>query len=525
MPDMTLAPANTKPPQPVWWHRWLGAAAVFTGGVMGTMDTFVLYVAMPHLRGVFSVTPSEISWISTSYAIAALVCMLVSGWLTARFGRKQVYQSAIVVFIAASAVCGLSDSLEALIALRVVQGGAAGILLAVEIMILRQTFGPHEIGKVMGLYGATIMVGPGLGPILGGWIIDHYHWSHIFYLNLPIGALGFLLVQRFVPPDTPDPAARQARFDLAGLVLLVVGVFCLIWLLERGDRLQWFEAGSNVALLWAACAALALFVAHELMTPAPIIQLRVLRVREFRSTVFLNFILYFIVTGTLFILPIYMQELLRFSPTKAGTALVPRALVMMCFFPLVGLLFKRVPPKLLICAGLLAGLVSAVQMSHFTHETGLDDMTWPLVLQGLAVVLVLVPLSSVGLMYVDKHDIAAASSLDSTLRQFGGSLGVAVFASLLTHYQLRAWGEFRHHISLFKPLLYDRFNRLVITSFKLRGQDDSTALDSALRMMNSRVMLQVGAVTYRNLFEWVAVAFALLLIAVLILKVKKRVDA
>ncbi|MBA2676077.1 MDR family MFS transporter [Ramlibacter sp.] len=502
-------------------RKWLGALAVFTGAVMGTLDTFVLYVATPHLRGVFSATASEISWISTSYAASALVCMLISGWAAERFGRRRVYQSAIGVFLAASVACGLTRSLELLVAVRVLQGGAAGVLLAVEMMILRQSFGPTELGKVIGVYGATTMVGPSLGPFLGGWIIDNLDWRAIFFINLPIGVLGFLLVQSFVAPDPPRAERAQAGVDWPGLVLLAVGMFSLIWLLERGDRLYWFETRSNVALLWLACASLALFVAHELMTPRPVVHLRVLRVPEFRRVVVFNFALYFLVTGTLFVLPIYMQELLRFSPTKAGTALAPRALVMMVVFPLVGMLFRRVPPKLLVCAGLAAGLASAVLMSGFTHETGLHDMMLPLILQGVAVALVLVPLTSVGLMSVDRADVPAASALDSTVRQLGASLGVAVFATLVTHFQLSNWGAVRHSVTVHNPLFYERFKR-VNEFFMVRGTDDHTTLQSAYRLLSARVTQQVGVLTYHGIFELVAAAFAVLLAAVVVTRLQGR---
>lgn len=501
-------------------HRWCGAVAVFTGAVMGTVDTFVLYVATPHLRGIFSATAPEISWISTSYATASLVAMLISGWFSDRFGRKTVYQWAIATFLLASITCGLSASLQMLIAARIVQGAAAGILLAVEITILRQTFPPDELGKVIGFYGATTMIGPGLGPLLGGWIIDNYHWSYIFFLNVPVGIFGMFMVERFVTPDAPAGRRSDQAFDWFGLILLTFGMFCLIWLLERGDRLFWFEDTSNTVLLWAAIGSLAYFVAHELETRNPLVNFRVLRVREFALVVALNFVLYFVVTGTLFVLPIYMQELLRFSPTKSGATLAPRALAMMVFFPLVGWLFKRVPAKVLVCSGLAIGLYSALLMRFFTHETGVGDMALPLIAQGLAVTLVLVPLTSVGLSHVDKAEVPAASALDSTVRQLGGGLGIAVFATLITRFQLEAWAEFRHSVSLFSPLFYDRFGR-VKQFFMMRGLDDHTVGESAFRLLNARVTQQVNSVTYRNIFELVALAFASLLLVALVVRIRR----
>lgn len=497
---------------------------------MAAIDTFILYVATPHLRGTFSATVSEISWVSTSYAVSSMICMLLSGWLCNKYGRKRVYQSALMVFIVGSALCGTAMTLEFLVFSRIIQGVGAGILLPVENVILRRTFPPSQHGLVMGIYGTTIMIGPAFGPIIGGFIIDHYHWPLIFLVNIPIGLISLIMVQHFVKDDEVVGAARvdyqssnqnrDAPVDAFGILLLVLGMFSLIWLLERGDRLYWFHAPSNVILLFLACFSLSLFVAHELMVKRPAVDLRVLANVTFSTATFLNFLMGFMVSATLFILPIYMQESLDFTATKAGTAMAPRALVMMLVFPITGYLFNRVPPKALIVSGLLLGFYSAFLMSHFTHETGWHDMILPQILQGAAVALVLTPLSTVALMGIKTDRLPAAAGFDSMSRQIGGSLGIAVFATLLAHYQQVSWELLRHKVSMAYPLLFKRFDG-VLNFFLTLTPSRSYAYEQSLRLLNARVEEQMASLTYMNLFQIIALCFAVMAVIAMLSKLKR----
>lgn len=501
-------------------NKWLTAISVFTGTVMSTIDTFILYIAYPHLRGVFSATVSEISWVNTSYSVSALVCMLLAGWLCDHFGRKNIYQAGLVIFVASSLLCGLSSSLMFLIFARILQGVGAGILLPVENTILRKVFPPHEHSRVMGVYGATVMVGPALGPLLGGIIIDNFHWSALFYVNIPVGLIGLIMVQQYVPLDVAVKSHAEEKFDWLGIIYLIIGIFSLIWLLERGDRLYWFETFSNTLLLLSSISFLSLFCAHELMVEKPAVDLRVLQNRVFRATVSLNFLLGFVVTATLFILPIYMQEVLLFTPTQAGETLSPRALFMMIVFPVFGFIFNKFNAKVMVCTGMLVGFVSAICMSKFTHETGGHDMIFPQILQGLAVVLVLIPLTTLGLKSVRPEQLAAAAGLDSVSRQIGGSLGIAVFASLLTHFEETFWGVLRHNISLAFTVFYKRFSDLIVF-FELSGSSHVIAKQEATFLLNYRVHEQVLVVTYMNIFQIISFIFLFMFIFTLIVNFDK----
>ncbi len=308
-------------------NKWIVAISVTTGAMMAAVDTSVLNIATPHLRGVFSATTSEISWISTGYLLTVVMGMPLSGWVCKHFDRKKVCQGGLFVFIIASMLCCFSTDLNSLILARVLQGMGTGILLPVEQVILRQTFPPKEQGLAMGIYGVTIMIGPAIGPLLGGLIIDHSHWSLIFFINIPIGIAGLLMIERFVPEMPVEASTKSTgnKPDMAGIALLATALFPLLYLLERGDRLDWFETQSNVILLLVFISAITMFCAHELMTLKPAVQLRILANRAFSSAMLMSFVLGIVVAATLFVLPIFMQDVLGYSATDAGMALVPQS--------------------------------------------------------------------------------------------------------------------------------------------------------------------------------------------------------
>lgn len=488
---------------------------------MSSIDTFILYVATPNLRGVFSATIAEISVISTSYAIASMIFMLLSAWFVQQHGSKRVYQAGLVLFVIGSALCSAAHSLEFLILSRVLQGVGAGLLLPVEGVILRRTFLPSQHGLVMGLYGTSIMCGPAFGPMLGGLIIDKFDWPLIFLVNIPVGLISLIMVSYYVKSDREEEIKRNLSLDIPGVILLATGVISLIWLLERGDRTFWFEDSINIVLLMIALSAWAMFFAHEVMVKRPLLDVSVLKHRAFTTANTLNFLAAFIITGTLFVLPIYMQELLLFSPTQAGTSMAPRAFVMMLAFPLVGWLFNRVPLRVLITSGLLMGIWSGVLMSQFSFETGWHDLIFPQIVQGVGAAFVLGSVTTAALISIPREKMAGASAIESTTRLLGSTLGIAFFASLVTHFELQTWEIFRHNVSMSSSVLYKRFAGL-ITFFHTETPSAAVALEKAYQALNQRVMIQVLSVTYKKLFQLITVGFIAMLIISLFISMNQK---
>jgi MFS transporter, DHA2 family, multidrug resistance protein len=494
-------------------NKWLVAASVTFGALMAAVDTSILYVATPHLQGVFSATVEEISWASTSYLIAAVLTTPLVGWLCSHYGRKTVCQSGLLIFILGSVACGMASNLHFLIAARLIQGFGAGILLPVEQVILRQAFPAKEQGFAMGVYGVTIMFGPALGPLIGGLIIDNAQWQLLFLVNVPLGIIGFLMVRRFVndpevqQPSPASPPGGRINIDWLGILYLASAVFSLLWLLDRGERHDWFETTSNCVLLFISIATFIMFCVHEWVTPKPAVDLKILVNPGLSSGISMTFLLSLIVAASLFVLPIYMQEVLHFSATQAGIALMPRAITMMVCFPIAGYFFSKVSPRLMTCIGISIGIYSAWLMTNFSHQTGMSDIIFPQVLQGIAIVCMLTPLSTLVLMHAPKENLAAAAGLNGFARQLGSSMGIAIFATLLSHFELVVRGEFIHKINWSFPLLRERFTTVIQFFYIRTPVGESTALQQALSRLNMNVDVQVQAMSYVKIFEWITVLF------------------
>ncbi len=505
----------------VYPNRWLIAIAACAGSVMATMDTFVLFVSGPYLRGVFSASVSEISWLTTSYATSSLVFMLLSGFAVQALGQKKAFIAALCTFLLGSFLCAVSESLESLVFSRLVQGAGAGVMLPVEIVILRNIFPPKKHALIMGLYGTTVMSGPAFGPILGGIIIDSFHWSLIFLINIPIGIFSLGLIIRYLKQDDGEREAVKKEIDWIGIIFLVLGIFTLILLLERGDRTYWFDTRENHFLLFIAMFSLSMFVAHELKTNRPSVDFSVLCSPAFASAAFLIFSLSFVVSSTLFILPIFMQELLGFSPTEAGTSMAPRALVMAIIFPLSGWALGWVNPKPLILSGLFLGMVASALMSKFTHESGWHDIIIPQIILGVGIALVLTPLNAVALTYVPNDKLAAASAFEATSSQLGSTFGITISAALYSHLEKANWAILRHNISFSNTVLYKRFAG-VVEYFRDSTASRYESVEKAFRALNGRVTEQILSLTFMHMFQLAALAFLAMLIVAAMAKLSPK---
>jgi len=505
-------------------NKWIIAASVTFGALMGAVDTSIMNVAIPHLRGVFSATTEEISWVSTAYLLSAAVMMPLTAWLGRGLGRKRVCLGGLALFIVGSVACGLAPTVPALVAARVLQGVGAGVLIPIEQAILRETFPPQEQGLAMGLYGVTIMLGPALGPVLGGYMIDELTWSWAFYVNVPVGLVGYAMVSRFVH-DPPHLVRTREPVDLAGVATLVLGLAALHVLLEQGERLDWFAARINVVLLLVAVGALAMFVAHEVATPRPAVDLRVLLGAPFASAVLIGGVVGFVVFATLFLLPLFMQDVLHYSPTQAGLMLMPRALVMLVAFPVIGALYRRVPPRLLIGAGLVLGAQSALLMSRFDADTGRAELVLPQVLQGLGLACILTPLSTLALLSVRREQVAAGAGLNNLVRQLGGSLGVAVIATLLVRFDAQTRASLVHNLVEGDLRLQQRVANVTEWFWSRGGVDATTAARQALDRLDGRLSEQVYVLAFERAFSWMFVLFMVLLPLLLVLREPGRPKA
>ena len=509
-------------------NKWLVTVSITFGTLMGAIDSSIVAVALPHMMGALGASGQEITWISTGYIIANVVVMPLTAFLGRLFGQKRVYLVCLALFLVGSILCGTARSLPALIFYRALQGLGAGALQPTEQAILRQTFPAKEQGMAMALFAMAIMLGPAVGPTLGGWIVDNYSWPWIFFINVPVGVLGMVMVPAFVPEDADivaenrELAARQRKnIDWWGIALMVIGLCSLQYVLEEGDRNDWFESSLISAMTAVAVIVIALFVVRELTCDVPAVNIRLFKDPVFLSGTLIGSLMFALLMATMFLLPLFMQTLLGFTATEAGLALMPRVFVMMAAMPVVGRIYNIVSPRIVIAVGVFFIALGAYNMSHFTLVTGQRQVILALTAQGLGFACLFVPLSTVALSAVPRHLMADATGLNSLFRQVGGSIGLAIGATLLARFGAQARTSIVSHVTAADPSAVERL-RQNTAAFRAHGFDAATAQGMALRAVDSAVQAQSTLLAFERVFLLAGLCFLLVLPLLIFLKTPEQ---
>ncbi len=524
---LAYAPAAER--QPV--NKWLVTVSVSFGTLMGAIDASIVNVALTHIRGSVGATLEEITWISTGFVVATVLVMPLTAFLGRLIGQKRLYMISLVVFLGGSALCGMAWSLWSLVFFRVIQGFGAGALQPTEQAILRQTFPPKEQGMAMALFAMAVMLGPAFGPTLGGLLVDNASWPWIFYINLPVGALGLFMVWRFVhePEDIRKAniaaaVEQKKNIDWQGIALLSVGLSALQYFLEEGDHESWFDSRAITAAALIAAVALIAFVLRELSAKVPAVNLALFKDPVFASGTLIGAMMFAMLMANLFLLPVFMQEILGFDATQSGLSLMPRTLVMMAVVPLVGRLYNVISPRILVGVGVVAFSVGAFQMSHFTLETGTWQIVSSLVWQGVGFGLIFVPLTTVALSSIERSKLTDATGLNSLFRQVGGSIGLAIFATLLGRSATQARASIGAHLGMTNPLA---LQRLAQTEQGLisRGIDAATAHAAAPMALAGQVARQAMVLSFEKMFLLAGICFMAILPLLFFLKVDRGAES
>jgi DHA2 family multidrug resistance protein len=505
-------------------RKWIIALSVTFGTLMGAIDASIVNVALSQIRGAVGATVQEITWISTGFAIATVLVMPLTGFFGRMFGQKNVYLACLLLFVAGSALCGLAWSLPSLVLFRALQGIGAGALQPTEQAILRQTFPPKEQGTAMALFSMAVMIGPALGPTLGGYIIDNFHWSWIFFINVPVGVIGFFMVLHFVEEDEElklamrAEAAKQKRnMDWLGIALLWMSLICMQYVFEEGQADDWFQSQRIVLLSLVAVFGTVMFVVRELTAVAPAVNLRLFADRTFASGAIVNAAVFAVLMSGMFLLPLFMQELLGFTATQSGLALMPRTLVMMVTMPIVGRLYNRFSPALFAGSGLALAAIGQVLLSRANLDSGAGQVISAIMLQGVGMSMILVPISTRMLVTVPRHQLADATGLSSLLRQIGGSLGLALFATLLSRYGVIAGANLRSYIQATRPEVMSRLHGGEAAALA-HGVAPELAHNAALRGLAGVVARQGSVLAFDQLFIVGALLFAAIVPLLLLLR-------
>ncbi|MDR3709921.1 MAG: DHA2 family efflux MFS transporter permease subunit [Capsulimonadaceae bacterium] len=502
-------------------NKYVVSMAVIFGVLMSAIDTSVVNVALPQIQGNVGATQQEVTWISTGYMISVVILMPLTNWLSVRFGRKNVYLTSLAVFVFSSLMCGMSHTLSELIFWRVIQGFGAGTLQPLAQAIFREAFPPEEQGVAMGIFGFVVLFGPAIGPTLGGYITDNYSWPWIFFINLPIGVIGFLVAARYLYDPPYMKGGQRRKVDAVGIGLLAIGLASMQTVLEQGQTEDWFNSNAIIAGTVVSIVTLIAFLWWEMRIDDPAVDLRVLKDPTFFSGTIIGGILGLGLFASLFLLPQYMQTLLGFTATQSGLSLMPRSLVMMLAMPVAGALYNRLGPKVMIGAGLLLTIYSQYQMAQFTLETGAQDILWPQILQGIGFGFVFVALSTVALANIAPARMTSATGLNNLIRQLGGSFGTTIVVTILTRQNDVARSSLVPDLQASNPAFLVRL-RGIQGLFVHNGYGVQAAHDAALRLLNLLLVRQTFMLAYEYVFICIGVLFTICLPLIFVLHQPKH---
>lgn len=494
-------------------NKWVVAVSIAFGSLMATIDTSIVNVAIPQIRGELGASLQEITLITTGYMIAMVLVMPLTGFLGALFGQKRVYLASLAIFTLGSVLCGTARSLEMLVIWRILQGLGGGALQPTQQAILRQTFPIHEQGMAMALFSMVIMVGPAVGPVLGGWLTDGYSWPWIFFVNLPVGVLGIYLTMRNVHEPEDVRAENLARaqiakkhFDYAGIILMAVAIGALQYVLEEGAAADWFDSTKIVIATYISVVAFAAFIIRELTATAPVVDLRMFRDPTFASGTAIAGLVFAMLMGSMFLLPVFTQELLHYSATQSGIVLLPRTIAMMIASPFVGKLYNHTKPSVLVGFGMLMTALGCWMQAEITLQTSTSDLFWPLAITGIGFAFLFVPLTTAALSNVPRANLAGAAGVNSFVRQVGGSIGLSLFATLFQDFGARASAGLASAVTVLRPEVQAQLDAGVLTPHAAAG----------------RVALEGVVIGFDKMFILQTIAFVVVLPLLLFLRVQRQ---
>lgn len=501
-------------------NKWLITVTVMTGAILATLDTSIVNVALPQMRGTLGASVEEITWVSTGYILSTVIIMPLVAFLSSLFGRKRFYIFCVVLFTIASTLCGIAWDLTSMVVFRIIQGIGGGVLIPVAQAILRETFPPREQGVAMGIFGFGALLGPAIGPTIGGWLTDNYSWQWIFLIRWPLGIANTLLVLRYIQ-DPPYLVRETKRLDVSGIFFLAMGLGAFQIMLERGNREDWFASNFIITLATIAGIGLALFIWRELTTEKPAVNLSLLKDVSFSSATFIGGIVGLSIYSSLFILPLFLQQILHYSSLDAGIALLPRSISMLLAMPVAGWFYNRVGPKQMITGGLVLMIISLYQFSNLSLDVGYWDLAVPQFLQGAGLSCVFVAISTAALSSLEKSLMTAAAGLYTVVRQVFGSIGIALFATLFSRGENLNRALLMERVTVFQELTFEPL-RIFSSFLYTQGSDLTGAHQGALKMIDAIIMKQASMLAFNQVFFLMTVLSILSLPFVFLIRTRQQ---
>ena len=431
--------------------KWIVAASVILCTILEVLDSSIVNVALPHMQGSFSATVDEITWVVTTYLVAAGIMIPTTGWIAGQFGRKRYFLISIATFVISSAMCGAARTLNQMVAFRFLQGIAGAALQPLSQAILMETFPPNEQTLAMAVWGIGLMVAPIMGPTVGGYITDNWNWRWNFYINVPIGIAAGFMVSTFVhDPSYLKKLKGKGRADWVGIVCLVLSLGLGEIVMDRGDRADWFAS----AWVWwfsiIAGGAFILLVWHEWNTPEPIVQVRILRNRNFSVPTFLLIMMTFTAYGMQILNPVFLQDLLGYTASLAGLVMAPRGMgLMAAMFFLGGIAKRGFDTRPLVIFGFFLIGIASWSLGSLNLNMSMWNFIAPTIVQGIGMGLIFPNLSAAALSSVPREQMGFAASIYSMSRNIGGSIGTSVLTTMLGRREQVEQSYLVQHVSVF----------------------------------------------------------------------------
>jgi DHA2 family multidrug resistance protein len=431
--------------------RGIVALTVMLPTLIEIIDTSVVNVSLDHIRGSLSAGIDEATWTITAYLVSNAIIIPMAGWLSRLIGRKNYLIASIALFTFSSFMCGSAWSLQSLVFFRVIQGIGGGGLVPLSQSILLESFPREKHGTAMAIFGMGAMLGPIVGPLLGGFITDNWSWRWIFYINIPIGILS-IIMNIIVIQDPPYMQRVKMKVDYWGLAFLAAGLGSLQFILDKGESEDWFASGLIVTFAVVSAVSLALLVINEYYSDHPIVNLRLFKDRTFTSGATVMFFVFLNLFGSIVLLPIYLQSIMGYTSYFAGLVLGPGGFATMLAMPFAGRLVSRVNPKRILTVGILICALSTYLMSRFNTTTDFWSFVWPRVVLGLGMGLTFIPLTTMTLSHIPRENMTEATSLYNLLRNLGGSVGIAFTTTMLSRRAQFHQTRLVEHLSPFDPV-------------------------------------------------------------------------
>ena len=483
------------------------------------VDSTIVNVALNDMRGNLGATMSEVGWVVTAYAIGNVIIVPMTSWLSQQFGRRNYFAASIMIFTLFSYLCGNANGIWELVIFRFIQGIGGGALLVTSQTIITESYPPEKRGMAQAIYGLGVIIGPTLGPPLGGYITDHFSWPYIFYINIPIGVIAALLTLQFVRSPKYGEKSARADIDWLGIGLLAVAVGSLQYVLERGQEEDWFNNLGIIIFSVLAVFGLFFFVWRELTFRNPIVELRVLKNGNLRVGTILSFILGFGLYGSTFIIPLYTQAALGWTAQQAGALMIPAALTTAFMMPIIGqLLQKGAKQQYLVAIGmLLFFFYSFWGYKIMTPDTGKGDFFWMLILRGLGMGMLFIPITALSLSTLKGQQIGQGAAFTGMMRQLGGSFGVASITTLMARKNMVHRSDLVASLGTNDADVQQRLTALQ-HGFMARGMPPNVALKSAYQALDYSVMKQASVLSYMDAFLYLGILFLICIPFVLLVK-------